>query len=123
MRRMTKREIDRRWPPIKRCNCGQSASAEQTNFVAAAVAYAPPQQRAALPANGYRIVGKLIETETTPNRIEDMGAFRSISCVRPRRARDGYCCDPYDCWKVHDSSADKTTVWCRDLMLIVEPLP
>jgi hypothetical protein len=117
MRTLTKREIDRRWPPIKRCNCGQSASAAQMNFVLSAVAYAPP---ATLPAKGYKIVGKLIETETTPNRVEDMGAFRYIDFVRPRRAKDGYCCDPYDCWKVHDSSADKTTVWCRDLMLILE---
>jgi hypothetical protein len=117
MRRLTRREVDERHPPIRRCDCANCATAENMTFLISAIAYAPAKTRAALPANGYRIVGKLIETTITNDRIEDVGAFRFMNAVRPPIMGNR---EEWLSWRVHDSSQDKRTTWCRDLMLIVE---
>jgi hypothetical protein len=113
MRRLTRREVDERHPPIRRCDCANCATAENMAFVLSAVAYAPA---ATLPPKGYRIVGKLIKTTITNDRVEDLGAFQFHNAVRPPINGNR---EEWLSWRVHDSSQDKRTTWCRDVMLIV----
>jgi hypothetical protein len=115
MRRMTKREIAQRYPKNEQCNCASGiATREQLTFVRSAVAYADP---ATLPAKGYKITGKLIELKTTNDRVEDFGAWRFMTAIRPPIDGDR---EAWLAWKVHDNSHDKTTVWCRTVFICVE---
>jgi hypothetical protein len=122
---ISKAEIDRRWPhnktlENKKCLCAKGdATAEDMAALIAAVAAQPT---AALPAGGYRIVGKWIETITTRDRVEALAAGGyACNSVRPT-TRNTY---PFEViagpeWRIHDSSKDHHTVWCRDIFLIVE---
>jgi hypothetical protein len=95
LRQLTKAEIDRRWPRVTRCQC-------QSNSIRDFFT------EHEIPA-GYRLVGKLIELTTTRDRFEDLAPGYRMTPVRP-----GFG------WRIHDSSKDHHTTWCRDVFLIVE---
>jgi hypothetical protein len=105
MKRLTQREIEKRYPlsPAQ-----QLAQQHKKVLKKICDGIKPPV-----------IVGKMVELRTTRDRYDEMtGVTHSVRPVG--NVGSDRCCPDGGCWYVYDGSSDHKTVWARDLFLIVE---